>query len=136
MKEVHVTAGVIIKDDLILCVQRGLHKYDYISNKWEFPGGKVESGEKIIDTIKRELKEELSIDVEISGFLIQVNHIYPDFKLKMDTFICKIVKGELKLTEHINFKWLKLIEIKSLDWAEADLPIVKELIKRKTNGST
>ena len=127
MKEVHVTAAVIIKENKILCVQRNENKYDYISKKWEFPGGKVEENEQLEDTIKREIQEELNLNIDVKSFLIQVNHQYPDFKLKMDTFICEITSGFLKLNEHIDFKWLSINELSDLDWAAADLPIVEKL---------
>jgi 8-oxo-dGTP diphosphatase len=127
MKEVHVTAAVIIQDNKILCVQRNENKYDYISKKWEFPGGKVEANEQLEDTIKREIQEELNITIDVKSFLIQVNHQYPDFKLKMDTFICEITSGTIKLNEHIDFKWLSINELSDLDWAAADLPIVEKL---------
>lgn len=127
MKEVHVTAAVIIKENKILCVQRNENKYYYISKKWEFPGGKVEENEQLEETIKREIQEELNLNIDVKSFLIQVNHQYPDFKLKMDTFICEIKSGIIKLNEHIDFKWLSINELSNLDWAAADLPIVEKL---------
>jgi 8-oxo-dGTP diphosphatase len=127
MKEVHVTAAVIIQDNKILCVQRNENKYDYISKKWEFPGGKVEENEQLEETIKREIQEELNLIIGVKSFLIQVNHQYPDFKLKMDTFICEITSGFLKLNEHVDYKWLSINELSDLDWAAADLPVVKKI---------
>jgi 8-oxo-dGTP diphosphatase len=128
MKEVHVTAAVIFQDNKILCVQRNENKYDYISKKWEFPGGKVEENEQLEETIKREIQEELNLIIGVKSFLIQVNHQYPDFKLKMDTFICEISSGDLELNEHIDYKWLCVYELRKLDWAGADVPIVERLI--------
>jgi len=127
MKTIHVTAAVIIKDEKILCVQRDENKYDYIAKKWEFPGGKVEENEQLEETIKREIQEELNIIIGVKSFLLQVNHQYPDFILKMDTFICEIMDGHLKLNEHIDHKWLTVEELSLLDWAAADLPIVEKL---------
>lgn len=127
MKEVHVTAAVIIQDNKILCVQRNENKYDYISKKWEFPGGKVEENEQLEETVKREIQEELNLNIDVKSFLTQVNHQYPDFKLKMDTFICEITSGFLKLNEHIDFKWLSINELSDLDWAAADIPVVEKL---------
>jgi 8-oxo-dGTP diphosphatase len=127
MKQVHVTAAVIIQDNKILCVQRNENKHDYISKKWEFPGGKVEVNEQLEDTIKREIQEELNLNIDVKSFLIQVNHQYPDFKLKMDTFICEINDGVLELNEHIDYKWLSINELSDLDWAAADLPVVKKI---------
>ena len=128
MKEVHVTAAVIIRDKKILCVQRGENRLDYISKKWEFPGGKVEPGEELEQTIKREILEELNLSITVKDFLIQVNHHYPDFKLKMDTFICEIQMSDPVLTEHLDYKWLDRNELLSLDWAAADIPIVEKLL--------
>ncbi len=129
MKTVHVTAAVIVQNDKILCVQRNENKFDYISKKWEFPGGKVEENEQIENTIKREILEELNVEIGIDRFLIQVDHQYPDFRLIMDTFLCNIEKGEIQLNEHIDFKWLQKDQLLSLDWAGADVPIVHELLK-------
>lgn len=129
MKTIHVTAAVIIKDNKILCVQRSENKYDYISKKWEFPGGKVEEKESIEETIVREIEEELNLKIKVNNLLMQVDHQYPDFRILMDTFICEIEKGVLKLHEHLDFKWLEKNELVSLDWAAADIPIVNALIK-------
>ncbi|TXI83193.1 MAG: (deoxy)nucleoside triphosphate pyrophosphohydrolase [Crocinitomicaceae bacterium] len=128
MKTVHVTAAVIVDDNKILCVQRNTNKFEYISKKWEFPGGKVEENEQIENTIKREILEELNLEIGINQFLIQVDHQYPDFRLIMDTFLCHIEGGELQLNEHIDFKWLSKSELNTLDWAGADIPIVNELM--------
>lgn len=130
MKTIHVAAAVIIEGEKILCVQRNANKFDYISNKWEFPGGKLEENERIEQTIVREIEEELNLEIQVKNFLLQVDHRYPDFNLVMDTFVCEIVGGELKLNEHIDSKWLGVEELNQLDWAAADIPIVDALIKQ------
>lgn len=127
MKHIHVVAAVIIHNKKILCVQRGPAKYDYISEKWEFPGGKLEECETKLEAIVREIKEELHMDINVDAFLMTVHHAYPDFQLTMDTFLCSSESGELTLTEHGDFKWLEKSELSELDWAAADLPIVKRL---------
>lgn len=129
MKTIHVTAAVIIKNKKILCVQRCENKYEYISKKWEFPGGKVEEKESIEETIIREIEEELDLKIKVNNLLMQVDHQYPDFRILMDTFICEIENGLLKLNEHLDFKWLEKNELLTLDWAAADIPIVNALIK-------
>ncbi|MFN6091437.1 MAG: NUDIX domain-containing protein, partial [Bacteroidota bacterium] len=63
MKKVEVVAAIIVHNNKILCVQRGENKLSYISKKFEFPGGKIEEGEKKEETIKREIKEELNMDI-------------------------------------------------------------------------
>ncbi len=128
MKCVEVVAAVIIHDDKILCVQRGVNKYDYISMKYEFPGGKLEKGETKIDCIKREILEELNMKIEVKYDFLTVKHEYPDFMIEMHSFICNVRTNELVLTEHIDFKWLDKKDLNKLDWAEADIPIVNKLM--------
>ena len=83
MKKIEVVTAIIINDGKILCVQRGPAKVEYISKKWEFPGGKVEAGETQQQAIIREIKEELGIKIEIEKEFISVDHTYPDFQLLM-----------------------------------------------------
>jgi len=128
MKAYTVVAAVIIEDNKILCMQRKESKYDYISLKWEFPGGKIEKGENERQALIREIKEELNLEIEIKGKLLTVEHQYPDFALTMHTFLCQPLANELTLNEHIAFKWLSKEDIEQLDWAAADLPIVKTLM--------
>jgi 8-oxo-dGTP diphosphatase len=128
MKKIKVVAAVIFWNDLVLCVQRPKNKHLYISEKFEFPGGKIEEGETEEEALKRELLEELNLTVEIKSFFMTVEHEYPDFEITMHSFICEVDSGELILNEHIDKKWLKINELNSLDWAEADIPIVEKLI--------
>ena len=129
MKKIEVVAAIIMNDNKVLCVQRGPAKYDYISKKWEFPGGKVESNETQVEAIKREIKEELHMDITVSDFLLTVDHVYPDFELIMHSFLCNANSKDLTLTEHIDFKWLDKEDLNQLEWAEADVPIVEKLIQ-------
>ena len=132
MKHYEVVAAVIVYDNKILCMQRDKAKYDYTSYKFEFPGGKVESGEENHKALERELKEELDMNVNISAedYLLTVNYTYPDFAITMHSYLCKVEEPESVMKEHISFKWLAVNELDTLDWAEADKPIV-EFLKRK-----
>ena len=128
MKKIKVVAAVIFWNDLILCVQRPKNNLLYISEKFEFPGGKIENGETNEDALHRELLEELSISAKIKSFFMTVVHEYPDFELTMHSYICEVDSRDLTLCEHIDKKWLKINELNSLDWAGADIPIVEKLI--------
>ena len=129
MKQVEVVAAIIQHNDKILCVQRGENKFPYISKKYEFPGGKIELGESKEETIIREIKEELNMDISVWEEYITVNHEYPDFYLTMHSYICSCENTSVTLTEHIDYKWLLISEMAQLDWAAADIPIVNKLVK-------
>ena len=128
MKTIEVVAAIIIYDNKVLCVQRGENKLDYISKKFEFPGGKMEAGETKQDTIKREISEELKMNIEVQEEFLSLTHQYPDFHLIMHSFICICENPMVTLTEHISYKWLNKSDLDLLDWAEADIPIVKKLM--------
>lgn len=130
MKKIAVVAAVIKYQDKILCVQRGPSKYDYISLKYEFPGGKVEKDETPEQAIVREIQEELCMDIIVDSHLITVDHNYPDFGISLNTFLCHCKNKELQLLEHVEYQWLSINELVTLDWAEADLPIVEELQRK------
>ena len=129
MKTIEVVAGVIRNEaNQIFCVQRGVSSKEYISRKWEFPGGKLEDGESQKDALSRELNEELKLDVEVLDLVTTVDHIYPDFRLIMHAYECAIIgKKQPVLTEHLDSKWLYSNELEPLDWAAADVPIVNIL---------
>jgi len=96
--------------------------------KWEFPGGKIEKGESKQDCLKREIKEELGLHIEIQKPLTSVEHHYPTFQITLYPYLCTITSGKLKTLEHAQVRWEPLEALVSYDWAEADLPIVQELI--------
>jgi len=128
MKQVEVVAALIIKLGRVLCVQRGENKYQYISRKWEFPGGKLEQGEDHKTALVREIAEELHVRVSVGVHMVSVEHKYPDFILTMHAYRCELADQSipLTLTEHVAHRWLMPSELSStqLDWAAADVPIV------------
>ena len=127
MKHIEVVAAVIIQYGKVLCVQRPQNDKDYISFKWEFPGGKVEVGENREEALVREIQEELAAEIHELQFLMTVEHSYPDFHLTMHAYSCTLKTEEISLREHVDMKWLATEELNQLDWTEADLPVVKQL---------
>lgn len=122
-----VTCGLIIDDSKILVAQRG--NLGSNAGKWEFPGGKVKKNEIFEDCLKRELKEELNIQVNIISSYEHVKYMYPDFEIELIPFLCKIKAGEIILREHAQLKWCDLDDIEQLDFSDADKIIVKRIKK-------
>lgn len=127
MKIVNVVAAIIKDNDKIFATQRG---YGDLKGGWEFPGGKVEPHETLQEALKREIKEELDVEIEVDDFVAKIEYDYPNFHLSMNCFFARIINGKLKLKEHSNAKWLASDELDSVDWLPADLTII-DLIKEK-----
>ncbi len=123
MKHIHVTCAIIEKDGKVLSTQRS--EIMSLPLKWEFPGGKINDGERPEECLSRELYEELGISVVISRPLAPVTHQYPTFIITLYPFVCKIITGEIILHEHKAFTWLPPEKLHELDWAEADMPVIK-----------
>lgn len=98
--------------------------------KWEFPGGKIEAGETAEACLIREIKEELDINVEIVEKLRSNDHNYGDKVIRLIPFTCTWLSGEIHLKEHADYKWLDPKDLLDLDWAEADVGVVKEYLKK------
>lgn len=128
MKTIEVVAAIIQKEDKIFITRRG---YGEFIDMWEFPGGKVEVGESKEDALKREIKEELEIDIENLEYLVTVDYDYPNFHLKMDCFMCEVVGGKLKLNAHNAVKWITFEELDNQKWVPADILVVNALKERK-----
>lgn len=128
MKTIEVVASIIRKGDMVFATQRG---YGDFKDWWEFPGGKIEPGEKPEEALVREIREELSTEISVDKFLYTVDWDYPKFHLTMHCFMCSLVTEALHLNEHEAAKWLDKGEIHSVKWLPADeilLPLIlKEL---------
>lgn len=126
MKNIHVSAAIIMKDNKIFVTQRG---YGEFKDWWEFPGGKIEEGETSEECLKREIKEELEADINIDKYLCTVEYDYPNFHLKMECFICSLIDGHLELVEAEDAKFITKDQLDNIDFLPADLLVVKELKK-------
>lgn len=126
MKNIHVSAAIIMKDNKIFVTQRG---YGEFKDWWEFPGGKIEEGETPEECLKREIKEELKADINIDKYLCTVEYDYPNFHLKMECFICSLIDDHLELVEAEDAKFITKDQLDNIDFLPADLLVVKELKK-------
>lgn len=127
MKHIEVVAAVIRKDDKIFATQRG---YGEWKDWWEFPGGKIELGETPEDALKREIREELSTEINVDEFLCTVVYDYSTFHLTMHCYICSLLTDALHLNEHEAARWLKSEELDSMKWLPADVKVAKLLKSR------
>lgn len=125
LPHIHVACAIIKKDGLILATQRSASMS--LPLKWEFPGGKLEAGESPEQCLQRELREELAITVRVGQGLEPVIHGYPTFTVTLYPFLCDNLQGNMILHEHSAACWLAPHELPTLDWAEADLPIISFL---------
>lgn len=131
MKHLHVTCGIIERNGYVLATQRSSTMS--MPLKWEFPGGKVNAGETLEECLKRELLEELTIQIEITRKLPESTYSYPTFMITLYPFICTIQSGEIVLNEHADYAWLLHRDLMKLDWAEADVAVVREYCKRNVD---
>lgn len=128
LPHIHVACAIIKKNGLILATQRSATMS--LPLKWEFPGGKLEAGESPETCLQRELQEELGITVRVEQGLEPVTHKYPTFVVTLYPFACENLQGDMILHEHRASCWLAPHELPTLDWAEADVPIITLLVQQ------
>ena len=128
VKIIPVVCAIIEQDDLVLCALRSEHMS--LPGKWEFPGGKLELNELPEEALIREIKEELNIEIRIVESLPVAEHAYvPEKTIQLIPYRCVIVSEQKpSATEHAELRWVKKDELLQLDWAAADIPIVKYLV--------
>ncbi|MDD3122476.1 MAG: (deoxy)nucleoside triphosphate pyrophosphohydrolase [Candidatus Izemoplasmatales bacterium] len=130
-KHIEVVAAVIERNGTYFCAQR--KDQGELAKKWEFPGGKVELGETKEEALIREIKEELDSLITVDQFLMTIHHEYNTFVITMHCYKCTLIKGTLVLSEHINSKWATVEKMRSIDFAQADKPIIEMLQNNKGN---
>lgn len=126
MKTINVVAAVIFKDGKVFATQRG---YGEFKDGWEFPGGKVEPGESPEDALRREIREELEVEVNVGDLIDTIEYDYPAFHLSMKCFACTIAGGSPHLLEHEAAKWLTSTQLGSVDWLPADVTLIPKIEK-------
>lgn len=125
-RHLHVSCAIIEQDGTVLAAQRS--STTSLPLKWEFPGGKIEVDESPEECLVRELQEELGVSVCISGTLTPATHSYPDFTVTLYPFTCRLAGGTVTMYEHHALQWIEPHCMADLDWAAADLPIIREYL--------
>lgn len=125
-----VVAAVIENNNKVLCCKRGPSKdgkEDECANKWEFPGGKIEEGESHEEALIREIKEELNCLIKVNKYITTINHDYANKDITLHIYLCELVSGEPKLTEHVDYKWCNNEELLNIELSEADSKALSDL---------
>lgn len=124
-KQIEVVAGAIVSAGRLFATQRG---YGDWAGWWEFPGGKIEAGEAPEEALRRELREELALEVRVGEEVARVEYDYPKFHLSMRLFLCT-PEGEPTLREHSAARWLSRDELDAVRWLPADIEVLDALKK-------
>ena len=129
MKTIRVVAAVIraVNNEnklVIFATQRG---YGEFKGGWEFPGGKIESGETPQQALKREIMEELDTEIAVGELIDTIEYDYPNFHLSMDCFWCEVIHSELILKEAEDAKWLTKEHLADVKWLPADVTLIEKI---------
>ncbi len=133
MKTIKVVAAVIkavneAGQPVIFATQRG---YGEFKDGWEFPGGKIEEGESPKQALKREIREELEMEILVGDLIDTVEYDYPKFHLSMDCFWAEPVSEDWVLKEHKAARWLTDKELDLIGWLPADVALVEKIREKQ-----
>ena len=123
---VEVSAGVIFRDGLLLITRRRAE--DHLGGLWEFPGGKRHAGESWEDCLRRELMEELGIEVEVGGLIADIEHEYPEKRVHLKFFRCRWRKHEPRAIGCAEFEWVDREGLAGYDFPAADQQLIERLL--------
>ncbi len=123
MKE--VTAAIIMNENRVLIAERAPD--ENLAGKWEFPGGKLEPGETLKECLKREIREELEVDIDVLDFFDESIYAYHSGTIKLMAFWCRWISGDFRLNVHSRIEWVTRQQLDLYDFAPADLPLVERL---------
>ena len=124
MKKIEVVAAILHRDGAYFATQRGYGEFEGL---WEFPGGKIEPGESREVALRREIQEELGVNVTIENLLCMTEYDYPSFHLTMHCYLCSVTSGEIELREHKSASWLTAETLDSVEWLPADKDVISRL---------
>lgn len=121
-----VVCAVVERNGKYLCMKRTRSRYAYISEHWEFPGGKVEQGECDHEALLREIREEMRWDIFVGRKIAEFDYDYPHFSTRLVAYLCRCDDEDtFKLLDHLDYRWLAADELESLEWTAADRELLK-----------
>lgn len=125
-KELEVVGAIFIENNKLFAVKRGEAKNPAVAYKYEFAGGKIEKGESGKEAIVREIKEELSLNIEVLEEFHSVRYEYEPYFVTLHTYLCKML-SDFTLKEHIEYKWIPIDKLDPTEWAPADDIILEKI---------
>ncbi len=128
-----VTAAIIHQEDKILIAQRKSNADHGL--KWEFPGGKLRFGEEPKDGLRREIKEELDMEVEVGEIFEVVSHLYGERHILLLCYTCRYLGQTPRTRDCQDFRWVTPEAMTDYDFTEADIPVVRKLQKTHLSKS-
>src|SRR5580658_6714247 len=125
MKEIEVSAALIFRDGKLLITQR--HAKAHLGGRWEFPGGKRESGESFEQCLVREIREELGVEIAVGELFEEISHTYPEKSVHLKFFLCKLIAGEPQPLDCAAVKWIDEAGLDAHEFPAADARLLEKL---------
>lgn len=122
---IEVSAGLVFRSGRLLITQR--HAGAHLGGLWEFPGGKREAGETFEQCLKRELREEIGVEVAVGTLFDSVTHAYPERTVLLKFFVCQLPAGEPRAIDCAAVKWVSRAELPAHDFPAADAGLLQKL---------
>ena len=128
-RSLDVVCALLERDGHILAARRS----DSMAQpgKWEFPGGKIEPDEAADKALVREIREELCCEIMVGDSVAPIDHVYPEFRIRLMPFWCSLESGEPRPVEHAEIRWCTKQVLEDLEWAAADALVVETVLSRQ-----